>query len=683
MDSEASSSSFVKGVPMPPTAWALASMWAAVWEAPRFRGSSPLLKREELDPLLKVAASCVAALLPHITAKSRQSQLPPYGASRELLVAALDGAPAGVPLAKPYEDPQGFVRALVRAAFTTGDGDLVEGFPPQRLEQLLQLHCAEQLQVAKNLLCDPTAALKAALDRAVERVSEVLTLPPAAGDFAAVARRLSLAQRLERLSKEADMLTIEGQRGAQGEHAQDDGRLDAPGGQGSRSPSTTDTTGLPSTPRQCARQRHDRDDSPTGNDTDVSVDDYGVPEEEQHDAYESLERTRSQTASSVKVQKVKRHLDESKDVIHDLGRTISQLARKEDPPADSISALEAELAAVEQARKRARNFGEDLLEDMLELDRLQNLSAQDRSMRKSSIAGIEALLQDVDGAKSRLGTLHRELEAKLSAAKAKEAAKARELERRAVEQHGAAEQARRSLAKEAGDEQVDSAHADEKDARHATVQPRLHKKRRPSNMTLEAPQPTKEHWLRLRLPLRFHSREERDHYIILASVPGLDTEELKLQLGEGNSTLQVEGLRLPTAQEAAAMQNKITERLKTLTSQAPEEFARLQGSLYDVATDAYIELGQDEYGRFSETFRLPQDVDVNGIDASYRDGVLRVILPKMTPHYPPAEWSDGMRGGRYASGRRELPTTAIPGHGPTFPSRGPGLFGGVDDSFYW
>lgn len=676
MDSEASSSSFVKGVPMPPTAWALASMWAAVWEAPRFRGSSPLLKREELDPLLKVAASCVAALLPHITAKSRQSQLPPYGASRELLVAALDGAPAGVRLAKPYEDPRGFVRALVRAAFTTGDGDLVEGFPPQRLEQLLQLHCAEQLQVAKKLLCDPTAALKAALDRAVERVSEVLTLPPAAGDFAAVARRLSLAQHLERLSEEADMLTIEGQQGAQGEHAQDDGRLDALGGQ-------ADTTGLPSTPRQCARQRHDRDDSPTGNGTEVSVDNYGVPEEEQHDASESLERTRSQTASSVKVQKVKRHLDESKDVIHDLGRTITQLARKEAPPADSIAALEAELAAVEQARKRARNFGEDLLEDMLELDRLQNLSAQDRSTRKASIAGIEALLQDVDDAKSRLGTLHRELEAKLSAAKAKEAAKARELERRAAEQHAAAEQARRSLAKEAGDEQVDSAHADEKDARQATVQPRLRKKRRTSNMTLEAPQPTKEHWLRLRLPLRFHSREERDHYIILASVPGLDTEELKLQLGEGNSTLQVEGLRLPSAQEAAAMQHKITERLKTLTSQAPEEVARLQGSLDDVATDAYIELGQDEYGRFSETFRLPQDVDVNGIDASYRDGVLRVILPKMTPHYPSAEWSDGMRGGRYASGRRGLPTTAILGYGPTCPNRGPGLFGGVDDSFYW
>jgi HSP20 family protein len=42
------------------------------------------------------------------------------------------------------------------------------------------------------------------------------------------------------------------------------------------------------------------------------------------------------------------------------------------------------------------------------------------------------------------------------------------------------------------------------------------------------------------------------------------------------------------------------------------------------------------YGRFSRRFRLPSTVDRNGVQAAFRDGVLRVSLPHTEPvHAPP------------------------------------------------
>jgi HSP20 family protein len=36
-----------------------------------------------------------------------------------------------------------------------------------------------------------------------------------------------------------------------------------------------------------------------------------------------------------------------------------------------------------------------------------------------------------------------------------------------------------------------------------------------------------------------------------------------------------------------------------------------------------------EYGAFQRTFRLPPDARIDAIDASFRDGILRVIIPKI------------------------------------------------------
>jgi len=657
---------------MPPTAWALASMWSAVWEAPRFL-SGAALRRDDLAPLLKISASCVAALLPHVGYADRRSQLPPYGASRELLVAALDGDAAGAALSSPSDDPRGFVQALVRAAFTTGDGDFIEGLSQERLEQLLLEHCSTQLECAANLLQDPSSSLQAVLDEVVQQVQEVIKSPPATGSIAGVADRLLLLQRLERARDEAaDLLAV----GAQDKMKKED----ADGAEAEMHPTNEERGGTSSTGVELdvAGDQQSEASATKGSPTSAAVD-FGDGADVAEES-EVLTRTKSQVAASVKVNKVKHRIDESQGPIHELARTVSQLARKELPQDSEVTALQAELVTVDQARKRARNFGEDLVEDMLALDSLHNLDPEDRSTRKSAIAGIESLLDDVDVAKKRLNTLHQSLQARLEEKQAASVAQQDVQSARATPA--------RPEPQPVQPREVQSARTPQAQLERAAPKPvssrssGSHKRVAADALTVEAPPPSKEDWCRVRLPLRFHSREEADHYLILATVPGLDVEELKLDLSEDNSTLAVQGLRVPTKQEASRMQQKITARLRALAQQAPQRFASMKDNLRQAIHEAYVELGQDEFGRFSETFRVPADVNVGGIDASYREGVLRVVLPKLAPHQAPDRLS-GMRGGRYAHGRRGQPM-AFPGYASQpMLHRGPGLFGGVDDGFYW
>lgn len=635
---------------MPPTAWALVSMWSAAWDAPRFRSHEMELKREALAPLLQIAASCVAALLPYVSVGDAKSRLPPDGASRQLLVAALDGEEAGAPLARPSDDPEGFVRALAKASFMTGDNDFSEGLSSYRLDELLSQHCAGQLAQASLLVKDPTGTLLAALDAANVRIRDVLAAPLQAGDLAAVAGRLLLAQRLEHLAEEAGQLLAEPGR-QQDEVLEDvEDAMDCEaasaddGDEGARGKRTEDQHTL-----QRTKTVFSGGSNPDAGEASLAnASDPPNPSE--------LSRTKSQIAASVKVQKVKMNVDERREPVHELRRAVSQLSRRSSLPDGELRALQLELEAVDQARKRARDFGEDLVEDMLALDSLHNLEPEDRSTRKAAIVGIEALLADVDAAKARLNSLHQSLQAKLDAARS-----ANEEKKQTGEMPAAAPV---TSFGEGSAKMGQSQKRTYTDARSVTVPP-----------------PTREDWQRVRLPLRFHSREETDHYAILATVPGLDTEELGLELSEDGRVLTVRGLRVPTASETERMQQKITSKLHSLAKRAPGRLAALGGSeVGETARRAYVELGQDKYGRFSEAFRVPEDVEVGGIDASYRDGVLRVVLPKLPAAPSQLLHGDG-RAGRFASGRRGFPG-GYPVSAQLPPHRTP-LFGGFDDNYLW
>jgi len=86
--------------------------------------------------------------------------------------------------------------------------------------------------------------------------------------------------------------------------------------------------------------------------------------------------------------------------------------------------------------------------------------------------------------------------------------------------------------------------------------------------------------------------ETADRYVVMVELPGVSQNEVQLQLQDGNLTIS--GVR--------------RER-----EPACEEYHR-------------IERG---HGAFSRTFHLPLPVDVEGITADLRDGVLTVTCPKI------------------------------------------------------
>ena len=81
-------------------------------------------------------------------------------------------------------------------------------------------------------------------------------------------------------------------------------------------------------------------------------------------------------------------------------------------------------------------------------------------------------------------------------------------------------------------------------------------------------------------------------YTVTAELPGLDEKELKVELNDGRLTIEGE---------------KKAER-------------------NDEASDFH--LVERTFGTFKRTFQVPKDVNVDGIDASFKNGVLAVTLPK-------------------------------------------------------
>ena len=86
--------------------------------------------------------------------------------------------------------------------------------------------------------------------------------------------------------------------------------------------------------------------------------------------------------------------------------------------------------------------------------------------------------------------------------------------------------------------------------------------------------------------------EKEDTLVLRAELPGMTQKEIELQVENGLLTLRGEKRR--------------EKELK----------------------DEHMHRSERYYGTFARTFTLPTTVDVEKIRASYKDGVLEVVLPK-------------------------------------------------------
>jgi HSP20 family protein len=76
-------------------------------------------------------------------------------------------------------------------------------------------------------------------------------------------------------------------------------------------------------------------------------------------------------------------------------------------------------------------------------------------------------------------------------------------------------------------------------------------------------------------------------------------------------------------------QNEIEIRVEenTLTIQGERRFIK------EIPDENYIQV-ERPYGTFRRTFNIPRTIDQEGIKASYKDGVLRVVLPRKQETQP-------------------------------------------------
>jgi HSP20 family protein len=86
--------------------------------------------------------------------------------------------------------------------------------------------------------------------------------------------------------------------------------------------------------------------------------------------------------------------------------------------------------------------------------------------------------------------------------------------------------------------------------------------------------------------------ERRNEVVLKVDLPGMSQDEVDIRVEE--STLIIQGER-------------------KFIKEAPDE--------------NYIQI-ERPYGTFRRTFNIPRTIDQEGIKASYKDGVLRVVLPR-------------------------------------------------------
>ena len=90
----------------------------------------------------------------------------------------------------------------------------------------------------------------------------------------------------------------------------------------------------------------------------------------------------------------------------------------------------------------------------------------------------------------------------------------------------------------------------------------------------------------------FDVSETEGELIVTAEIPGMDKKDLDIHLSDG--VLTVKGEKKQEKEDKKENYHCIERR----------------------------------YGSFSRTMRLPVDVDTEKVDAAYKDGVLRITLPK-------------------------------------------------------
>jgi len=124
----------------------------------------------------------------------------------------------------------------------------------------------------------------------------------------------------------------------------------------------------------------------------------------------SIYRTESQVQKQAQVNAVQQRQKDYQDEVQRLQESAAMVL---DGIANGRGSPQETNKMLHECRKRARDIGEDLLEDTLALDKLTGLFPDDRKLRKSSILQLDAFMEEVDKVKSTLVASDKDLSIKI------------------------------------------------------------------------------------------------------------------------------------------------------------------------------------------------------------------------------------------------------------------------------
>eukprot|EP01114_Cavostelium_apophysatum_P013772 TRINITY_DN3411_c0_g1_i7.p1 TRINITY_DN3411_c0_g1~~TRINITY_DN3411_c0_g1_i7.p1 ORF type:complete len:740 (+),score=249.18 TRINITY_DN3411_c0_g1_i7:190-2409(+) len=297
--------------------------------------------------------------------------------------------------------------------------------------------------------------------------------------------------------------------------------------------------------------------------------------------------------SVLKIQVIAEEVDKVKPEIQSLLDTAGKLQEEE------LFENPEGLKIVQQLQKKCLAYAEGLMKDLLKLDEI-SATQEIRPMRKAQVSIIQKMIDEVDSVSKRLRGFAGVLEQKEAERMQKESeAKKLEEERIFEEKRKKREEDKKKkedLKKEKQQQQQESEQKEEEEGEE-------------EDGTID--------WSHLKLKPKFEVSENARSYEIASFIPGMESKDIQVGLGKERDTIKIEGLRAPNQSELYQLNASVHRRFRGVEIDPHS------------ARELLLKAGSGRFGKFSETYQLPDDANPDNIQATYERGVLRVIIPKI------------------------------------------------------
>jgi len=124
--------------------------------------------------------------------------------------------------------------------------------------------------------------------------------------------------------------------------------------------------------------------------------------------------------------------------------------------------------------------------------------------------------------------------------------------------------------------------------------------------------------------------EDEKNYYIHADLPGLNKDQVKMELSDDNHYLTISGERETVIDNS----NDEKEAPKEAKNEGEKEDKKENKEENENKKNKKYSKIECSYGRFERSFSIPENTDVNTIQAKLENGVLEVTLPKITTPKP-------------------------------------------------